>query len=845
MQNLRIFIIIILVFSILSSCVTQTLDEGVTIELAQKRKEQLSNIHYNLNFSIPRTKSDSIYGKAIISFNSKDKEDVIIDFRASKHMVKSVSHEGKPINYRFENGHILIPKHLIRKGDNQISIEFISGNGSLNRSDEFLYTLLVPDRASTVFPCFDQPNLKAVFELSLNIPSDWKAISNGQQVSSISISDTQTLIYFSETKPISTYLFAFAAGAFEEVTQTIDSKTFTLLHRETDREKLERNLPIIFDLHAKSLKWLEDYTAIPYPFQKLDFILIPGFQYSGMEHPGAIFYRDSRLLLEKDPSTNQKLRQANLIAHEVAHQWFGNLVTMKWFNDVWLKEVFAGYMADLMVNPQYPEINHDLSFLLSHFPSAFSVDRTTGANPIVQDLENMLFAGTLYGDIIYHKAPIMMQQLVFLMGPDAFKIGVREYLHEFYMENADWSQLVTILDKYTEVDLIAWAEVWTLRTGRPSITFNFDFESDSLHLMSASAVSVPPMWVDITSTENKSDSKKIWLNELPLSVSFKEIASSNKSFMVNASGIGYGVFSPDSASLKELMENITNIDNPLARASMHISTFEMFLDGNLKNEEYINFLVHSIEHETESQVRAFLLNSIETVFWKFTNLQQREELSPQIESVLWRLLSSNLPIDQKNGIFSTLMSVFTTNESFSKLYTIWSDNQLFNQPIIENSRTTLAFELMIRRPELYHIIAFGEVERINNPDRIAKFEFTLGAVSPNLSQRIKFFESLSKASNRKPEPWVSEALRWLHHPLRSDFSVTFIEPSLDLLPEIQQTGDIFFPKSWLDATLSGHSSPEANEIVKNWMKSNPNLAPNLRMKLLQSADMLIRVNNLN
>jgi aminopeptidase N len=844
MQKLKFYLLMIVVFSILSSCVTQSLEEGVTLDLARKRKAQISNIHYALNFSIPSSKSDSIKGNVIVSFNINSKEDVILDFRGEKHMVKSVLQEGKAIDYRFGYGHVLIPKHNINKGENKFTIEFISGNGSLNRSDEFLYTLLVPDRASTVFPCFDQPDMKAVFELSLDVPMNWTAISNGKQIGSSNISDKQKRLQFSETKPISTYLFAFAVGLFEEVSQTVDNKTFTLLHRETDKEKLERNLPIIFDLHAKSLSWLEDYTAIPYPFEKLDFILIPGFQYSGMEHPGAIFYRDSRLLLDKNPSVNQKLRQANLIAHEVAHQWFGNLVTMQWFNDVWLKEVFAGYMADMMINPQYPEINHDLSFLLSHFPSAFSVDRTKGANPIVQDLDNMLFAGTLYGDIIYHKAPIMMQQLVLVMGADAFKVGVREYLHEFYMSNANWSELVSILDKYTDIDLISWAEVWTMKTGIPSITYSFNSANESLELVSNSSAPLPPMWLDITDVDNVDISKNVWVNTLPSTVNVSDIGSHENNFMVNAMGLGYGIFAPDSVGLRLLMNSINGLDNAVARASFQISTFELFLDGKIKNEDYINFLLHCIEVESESQIRVFLLNSLETVYWRFTSQHQREELALSVENVLWKLMNGKLPRDQKNSVFSSLTSIFLSNKSFSKLYSIWSDNLLLNEPLLENQRTNLAYELMIRKPEMYHIIALGEVERINNPDRIAKFEFTLGAVSPNLSQRIQFFESLSKASNRKPEPWVSDALRLLNHPLRSDFSLRFIPSALDMLPEIQQTGDIFFPKAWLDATLSGHSSPEAYEIVTTWMKNNPTLSPNLKMKLLQSADMLIRVNSL-
>ena len=194
----------------------------------------------------------------------------------------------------------------------------------------------------------------------------------------------------------------------------------TMLHREPDAETVARNVDAIFELHARSLRWLEDYTGIDYPFAKFDFALIPAFQYGGMEHVGAIQYRASSLFLDEAPSDRQRLGRAGLISHETAHMWFGNLVTMQWFNDVWTKEVFANFMAAKIVNPSFPDIDHDLNFLVRHYPSAYSVDRTGGANPIRQELLNLNEAGQMYGAIIYNKAPIMMRQLETLIGGRAF-----------------------------------------------------------------------------------------------------------------------------------------------------------------------------------------------------------------------------------------------------------------------------------------------------------------------------------------------------------------------------------------------------------------------------------------
>ena len=149
--------------------------------------------------------------------------------------------------------------------------------------------------------------------------------------------------------------------------------------------------------------------------------------------------------------------------------WFGDLVTMRWFDDVWMKEVFANFMASKIVNPSFPQVNHQLRFLLSNYPSAYDVDRTAGANAIRQPLANLNGAGSLYGAIIYQKAPIVMRNLEALMGEDAFRDGLRSYLSKYSFANAAWPDLIAILDAGTSEDLAAWSRAWVEEPGRPTI----------------------------------------------------------------------------------------------------------------------------------------------------------------------------------------------------------------------------------------------------------------------------------------------------------------------------------------------------------------------------------------
>ena len=226
----------------------------------------------------------------------------------------------------------------------------------------------MPARARLAFPCFDQPDLKARWTLALDVPAGWQALANGAETSRDGVRAAGCSVTFAETPPLSTYLFAFAAGRFSVETGERDGRTFRMFHRETDAAKVARNRDAIFDLHAASLAWLERYTGIPYPWGKFDFLLVPSFQFGGMEHAGAIFYNASGLLLDESATQNQKLGRASVIAHETAHMWFGDLVTMRWFDDVWMKEVFANFMAAKIVNPSFPEINHELRFLLRALP---------------------------------------------------------------------------------------------------------------------------------------------------------------------------------------------------------------------------------------------------------------------------------------------------------------------------------------------------------------------------------------------------------------------------------------------------------------------------------------------
>jgi aminopeptidase N len=424
---------------------------GVSLDMATYRSKQIQDVVYNLSFVIPERKETPIASRLTLELTIKDlSHPIYLDFKEESDALQSVVVNNKIIKITHEKEHLIVPIEALELGRNTIDITFIAGELSLNRNDDYLYTLLVPDRARTVFPCFDQPNIKATYLVKIIAPKDWEVLC-GSPLATKKTEGGITTHLFEPSDKMSTYLFSFVAGKFTAVSSKDTKPTMKMLYRETNEEKIAASTASIFKLHQSSLGFLEDYTHCDFPFQKFDFAALPGFQYGGMEHIGAIQYRESSLFLDNSATRSQELSRAKLIAHETAHMWFGNLVTMQWFNDVWMKEVFANFMADKIVNPLFTDINHDLQFLTSHYPEAYGVDRTQGTNPIRQDLDNLKNAGSLYGSIIYNKAPIMMRQLELALGETKFKEGIREYIKAYANSNADWNGLVAILDTKTNL----------------------------------------------------------------------------------------------------------------------------------------------------------------------------------------------------------------------------------------------------------------------------------------------------------------------------------------------------------------------------------------------------------
>jgi aminopeptidase N len=843
----------VILSSLILACVRDrpAIEPGVSEALAAHRRATISDLRYRLHLSVPARRDQPVTGSVAIQFLLRRAgAPFILDFVPGAPSVRAVLVGGVPVAADVRDGHIVVPAAALTGGANAVEIQFTAGDGALNRGDDYLYALFVPDRASVVFPCLDQPNLKARVSLSLELPDGWVGVANGAgSVTSAAAPASGNLLQFSETEPSSTYLISFAAGRFDVDSASREGRTFRMYHRETDRAKVARNRDAIFDLHGRALAWLEDYTGIPYPFGKFDFVLLPAFQFGGMEHPGAIFYRAGGLMLDESATQNQVLGRASVIAHETAHMWFGDLVTMDWFNDVWMKEVFANFMAAKIVNPSFPEVNHQLRFFLAHHPPAYGVDRTAGANAIRQPLGNLRDAGTLYGPIIYQKAPVVMRQLELAVGEEPFRNGLRDYLSRFRFQNATWDDLIEILDERSERDLRAWSRTWVEQPGRPTIrsALRLDRERrvERLEIIQDDPAGQGRTWSQrfgvMLGLPDSAVSVVVDVAGPVTAVPAAVGLPAPRFVLPGADGLGYALFVLDSGTTAYLLNHLPALRDPVARGAAWVALWDGVMEGAVTARSWLDVAERAIPLEPDELNLQRILGYLPEAFWRFLEAGHRAARGPRLEATLWSTLEHAEVPRVKSALFRAYESVAVTPEAIQRMSGIWDGRtRVRGLNLGEPDLMRLALALALREAPGWERILERQAGRILNPDRRAQFAFVRPAVAADPSVRDSMFQSLEDPDHREREPWVLEALGLLNHPLRAAQAEQYVQPALEMLEEIQRTGDIFFPSGWLDAVLGGHRSPAVAATVREFLEQRPDYPPRLRAKILQAADPLFR-----
>jgi puromycin-sensitive aminopeptidase len=338
-------------------------------------------------------------------------------------------------------------------------------------------TQMEPADARRAFPCWDEPDLKAVFAVTLVVEEGLLAISNGGAVSEETLDDGRTRVRFADTIPMSTYLVAFVVGPLE-ATEAVDVDGVPL--RVVHVPGKAHLAPYALEVGAFCLRYFADYYGIAYPSDKCDLIALPDFAAGAMENLGAITFREAVLLVDPDAVTQVELqRVADVVAHELAHMWFGDLVTMKWWNGLWLNEAFATFMELAAVDAFRPGWQRWVAFT-NERAAAFAVDSLASTRPIEYPVRSPEDAEGMFDVLTYQKGASVLRMLEQYLGTDGFRAGIRLYLEANAYGNAETTDLWDAIEEATGEPVRRIMDSWIFQGGYPLV--GADLGGDTLRL---------------------------------------------------------------------------------------------------------------------------------------------------------------------------------------------------------------------------------------------------------------------------------------------------------------------------------------------------------------------------
>ncbi len=828
---------------------------GVSHALAEHRARTIGEVRYGLALDV--TARDSAVGRVAIRFLLHARDDVVLDFRGRRLVTATAN--GRPLPKDAANGaHIKVPLRLLTRGENVLAFTFVadiapSGASIIRFHDQsdgsdYLYTLLVPADANQLFPCFDQPDLKARLAFALTAPAGWSVLANDRELARDSTGVAVTH-RFAETPPLSTYQIAFAAGPWHRATVTAGGRSIGAWVRRSRAR--EADLDTLLAINQRALAWMERYFARAYPFDKFEFLLAPAFPFGGMEHPGAVFYNEDRFIFRERPTLPQRLGRTSTVLHEVAHMWFGDLVTMQWFDDLWLKEGFATYMAAKALADLDSTSGAWKTFYLANKPAAYGVDQTDGTTPLWQALDNLDQAKSAYGAIVYNKAPGVLKQLNYLVGEPAFRAGVQTFLARHAYANATWRDLLAEIGRAAGRPLDGFGRQFILRPGMPEVEPRIAVRDGRVARLAlvqrpVRALSGPGPWPMRTQL-------LLWYPDAPPVVLPVELAEAGavtevtgavgqpapRFVYANAGDYGYMLTRLDSASLAALEAGaLGRVPDALLRAMLWGALWDEVRAARLEPTAWVALALRELPGETDEQIVPRVLGQLRRAVAAYLSDADRERLRPGIEQFLLAGADdAGAPYGLRKAYLDAYIGVAATAAGAVRLAALVTSDSAAGAPTGNPTRWDAVTRLLVLgAPDAERLLA-AQAARDSSPDGRRR-AFIAGAARGDSATKRAYFARYF-ADTTLNEDWAASSLGAFHALEHRALTLPYLAPALDSLRYIQANRRIFFLGAWLGSFLGGQTSDAALATVRRYLARRA-LAPDLRRKVAEYADELER-----
>ena len=633
------------------------------IEAAQ-RSEIIKVASYKIDLDVT-TGAETFLVKTTIKFAGlKPGSTTFLDCVGKR--VISAKLNGADFDPKFDGETIFLPAIA---ADNTLEIEhegiYSNSGEGLHRfvdpadNEVYLYTQFETGDARRMYACFDQPDQKATFTISTITPQHWAVISNYGIESAKDLDGDRKHTQFATSQVISTYVTAIVAGAY------------TSVH---DEYKGEKTIPMgiyarksffqyvdaenIFEVTKQGFAYFEKTFGLAYPFGKYDQIAVAEYNWGAMENVGCVTFHEDVLIFRSKVTERSYISRASTIHHEMAHMWFGDLVTMKWWQDLWLNESFAEWASYMAVSESTKYKNAWTEFNSVRKNWAYRADQLSSTHPIAVEMKDLDDVRTNFDGISYAKGASVLQQLVAHVGRDNFIAGLRKYFAKHAYANTELSDLITELEATSGKNLTAWVATWLRTAGvntlRPVIALDGD-----KYASVAVKQEVPPMPVGSTELrphrlyiglfDIKGDAltrrESIEVDIAGELTEIKELAGKKTAdlLLINDHDQTYAKLRFDDRSVATMKKYLGQLDDSLARGLIWASLWDSTRDGELSASDYIEIALNALKGETDISMITATFTQIDTAIWAYLAPKNRDAVRLSVANTAQELLAGAKP----------------------------------------------------------------------------------------------------------------------------------------------------------------------------------------------------------
>lgn len=676
--------------------------ELLTDAYARYRGALLSDVGYDLQLAIHGSE-EQFAGEVRVRFDLAAPRPLTLDFAGGS--VESLTINGAEAAVDYNGAFIRLDAERLRRGDNEVQVSFrhpYSRDGSgLHRMRDrddgnvYLYSHFEPYDANRLFPCFDQPDLRAVYTLSVSAPAEWEVVS-ATAAGAIDAEGERRRWRFGPTEPFSTYLFPLHAGPFHVWEDNAGDIPLRLLARRSlaghvDAERW-------FDLTRRGFEFYQSYFDIPYPYGKYDQVIVPDLNIGAMENVAAVTFNES-YVVRGEVTRRDRERLADTLLHEMAHMWFGNLVTPQWWDGLWLKEAFATFMAHVAMHDatEFDDAWH--SFYAGAKQRGYRADERVTTHAIEVPVADTHTAFANFDSITYNKGASALAQLARFVGDEGFRDGVRAYLKQHAGASTTLEDFIGALEQAAGLELQSWVDLWLTTSGLDYIEAEYRCEDGAIAGFAlaqrppADADWIRPHRLQVSLHRRQNGQMLAEVTDVRVDGERTEVpelagAACPDLVLVNHGDWTFARTPLDERTVANFRRDVGAIADPLVRSMLWQSLWDMVRDARYPLDDFLHAAIELLPAEDNErvvrQVLGDLSNSM-TYLYRLATKDARPlgEFGPALEDLTWQGLQQATP--------------------GSDLQKLWFDGYLsvsYAAPALERIAAMLDGELVIAGLEL-------------------------------------------------------------------------------------------------------------------------------------------------